>query len=352
MERKRHCTGHDTRSKRSCRDINGLTVPNLNRLNENIEHGTKCRLPLNKDPLQPFLTWALERCPSQKVRDGTPASQVQPSSALVQLPPKPNAGLSPPAGTLPGTGVPCGTGKRHLESSPNWSCWPVLPPPGLCGPRRGHPTAPQPPLTVAVGEVEVSLGTGITVLPGVIGFAVTAAGEVLAGAIGEVRLTVAACGEGRAGCHKRTGTWPATSTTEASLRHRASVRDPPICCKSSPKTKSAVLPLQKGSGSEGLLPLCSSHCRDPSKAAQPRSVLQEIPVSLERWQWHTAARTVQNSRCVTGARPSWAPQRYGYNPLLPRNPCLGAWRAMLCKCQLKGHKMTAKTGLPCRLQQG
>lgn len=74
---------------------------------------------------------------------------------------------------------------------------------GLWSPRPGHPTAPQPPLTVAVGEVEVSLGTGITVLPSIIGLAVTAAGEVLAGAIGEVRLTVTACREGQAssGCH-------------------------------------------------------------------------------------------------------------------------------------------------------
>lgn len=45
---------------------------------------------------------------------------------------------------------------------------------------------------VAVGEVEVSLGTGIAALPGVIGLAVTAAGEVLTGAIGEVRLAVTA----------------------------------------------------------------------------------------------------------------------------------------------------------------
>lgn len=43
---------------------------------------------------------------------------------------------------------------------------------------------------VAVGEVEVPLGAGVAVLPGVIGFAVTAAGEVLTGTIGEVRLTV------------------------------------------------------------------------------------------------------------------------------------------------------------------
>lgn len=53
-------------------------------------------------------------------------------------------------------------------------------------------------LTVAVGEVEVSLCTGIAALPGVIGLAVTAAGEVLTGAIGEVRLTVTACREGQA----------------------------------------------------------------------------------------------------------------------------------------------------------
>lgn len=45
---------------------------------------------------------------------------------------------------------------------------------------------------VAVREVEVSLGTGIAVLPSVIGLAVTAASEVLTGAIGEVRLTVTA----------------------------------------------------------------------------------------------------------------------------------------------------------------
>lgn len=65
------------------------------------------------------------------------------------------------------------------------------------------PTAPHPSLTVAVGEVEVSLGAGITVLPRVIGLAVTAAGEVLAGAVGEVGLTVTACGEGQDGssCH-------------------------------------------------------------------------------------------------------------------------------------------------------
>lgn len=64
-------------------------------------------------------------------------------------------------------------------------------------------TAPQPALTVAVGEVEVSLSTGITVLPSVIGFAVTAAGEVLTGTISEVRLTVTPCREGQAssGCH-------------------------------------------------------------------------------------------------------------------------------------------------------
>lgn len=44
---------------------------------------------------------------------------------------------------------------------------------------------------VAVGEVQVSLSTGIAVLPGVVGFAVTAASEVLTGAISEVRLAVA-----------------------------------------------------------------------------------------------------------------------------------------------------------------
>lgn len=53
-------------------------------------------------------------------------------------------------------------------------------------------------LTVAVGEVEVSLGTGIAALPRVIGLAVTAAGEVLTGAIGEVRFAVTACREGQA----------------------------------------------------------------------------------------------------------------------------------------------------------
>ena len=133
----------------------------------------------------------------------TPESWVQPSSALVQLPPKPNMDLSPPARTLPGTGVPCGTVKRHLESSPNWSCWPFLHPLVLWGPRPDNSTVPQPPLTVAVGEVEVSLGTGIAVLPRVIGLAVTAASEVLTGAIGEVRLTVTACRKGQAssGCH-------------------------------------------------------------------------------------------------------------------------------------------------------
>lgn len=55
-----------------------------------------------------------------------------------------------------------------------------------------------PSLTVAVGEVEVALGTGVAVLPGVVGFAVAAPGEVLAGAISEVRLTVTACREGQA----------------------------------------------------------------------------------------------------------------------------------------------------------
>lgn len=76
-------------------------------------------------------------------------------------------------------------------------------PAGSVGTQTCPPTALQPPLTVAVGEVEVSLGAGIAVLPRVIGLAVTAAGEVLAGAVGEVGLTVTACGEGQAssGCH-------------------------------------------------------------------------------------------------------------------------------------------------------
>lgn len=56
----------------------------------------------------------------------------------------------------------------------------------------------EPPLTVAVGEVEVALGTGLAVLPGEVGFAVAAPSEVLAGAVGEVRLTVTACREGQA----------------------------------------------------------------------------------------------------------------------------------------------------------
>lgn len=61
---------------------------------------------------------------------------------------------------------------------------------GVGGTRPHHPNSPS--LTVAVGEVEVPLGTGVAVLPGVVGLAVTAAGEVLAGAIGEVRLAVTA----------------------------------------------------------------------------------------------------------------------------------------------------------------
>jgi len=71
--------------------------------------------------------------------------------------------------------------------------------PGSAGSQTRPPTAPRSPLTVAVGEVEVPLGTGIAVLPGVVGLAVTAAGEVLAGAVGEVGLAVTACSEGQAG---------------------------------------------------------------------------------------------------------------------------------------------------------
>lgn len=71
-------------------------------------------------------------------------------------------------------------------AGPSHTCW-------VCG----LPDV-NPPLTVAVGEVEVALGTGIAVLPGVVGFAVAAPGEVLAGAIGEVRLAVTACREGQA----------------------------------------------------------------------------------------------------------------------------------------------------------
>lgn len=59
-----------------------------------------------------------------------------------------------------------------------------------------------PALTVAVGEVEVALGTGLAVLPGVVGFAVAAPGQVLAGAVGEVRLTVTACREGQVALSK------------------------------------------------------------------------------------------------------------------------------------------------------
>lgn len=71
-------------------------------------------------------------------------------------------------------------------AGPSHTCW-------VCG----LPDV-NPPLTVAVGEVEVALGTGVAVLPGVVGFAVAAPGEVLAGAIGEVRLAVTACREGQA----------------------------------------------------------------------------------------------------------------------------------------------------------
>lgn len=144
-----------------------------------------------------------------------PESWVQSSSALFQCPPKPNVDLSPPARTLPGTGVPCGPGKRHLESSPNWSCRPFLHPLALRGPRPDHSTVLHTLLTVAVREVEVSLGTGIAVLPSVIGLAVTAASEVLTGAIGEVRLTVTAC---RGTSQQQLSlTETLMSTTEASL---------------------------------------------------------------------------------------------------------------------------------------
>lgn len=69
---------------------------------------------------------------------------------------------------------------------PSQSCW-----------GSGLPEM-SPPLTIAVGEVEVALGTGVAVLPSVVGFAVAAPGQVLTGAIREVRLTVTACREGQA----------------------------------------------------------------------------------------------------------------------------------------------------------
>ena len=129
------------------------------------------------------------------------------------------------------------------------------------------------------------------------------------------------------------------STTEASLQYRASVRDPAICCKYSPKIKSEILPPQKGSGLEELLPLCLSHCGVPSKAAQPRLASPgDVNCPREVAVTHCHEDAAQNSQCVIALRLSQAPQQNGYNPLLPRNPCLGAWRTMVCNCPLKEHR--------------
>lgn len=95
-------------------------------------------------------------------------------------------------------------------AGPSHTCW-------VCG----LPDV-NPPLTVAVGEVEVALGTGVAVLPAVVGFAVAAPGEVLAGAIGEVRLAVTACREGQA----------SSSVTDRCLRLPTAgkpPRNPPEC---------------------------------------------------------------------------------------------------------------------------
>lgn len=125
-------------------------------------------------------------------------------------------------------------------------------------------------LTVAVGEVQVSLSTGIAVLPGVVGFAVTAASEVLTGAISEVRLAVATYRGDSSGHHKHNRGTATTQTLRKRL-HKS--------CEFSPKIRSVILPLQNGSGLEELLPLSLSHCVVPRKAAQPRLASAGVPRS-------------------------------------------------------------------------
>lgn len=141
---------------------------------------------LNKDPLQPLL-------PNREA----PIDSRDLGSASIQA----KCGLVP--SFTNSSWDKSAMGKRNLESSPIWSCWPFLHLLALWDARPDRSSIAHPPLTVAVGEVEVPLGTGIAVLPGVVGLAVTAASEVLTGAVGEVRLTVTACREGQAssGCH-------------------------------------------------------------------------------------------------------------------------------------------------------
>lgn len=170
-------------------------------------------------------------------------------------------------------------------------------------------------LTVAVGEVQVPLSAGIAVLPSVIGFAVTAASEVLTSAISEVRFAVAAY----------RGDSSVITSTKGALLRRSFQKRLHKFCKFSPKIRSVILPLQNESDLEELLPLSLSHCAVPRKAAQPDLLLQESPRSLERqwWQWKAQGKDVTP---VTATRPSWAPHRDRHNPLLPgdhRHPSQG-----------------------------
>lgn len=159
----------------------------------NVEQSTD--VPLNNDPhKQHPALFSL----SQKVRDQTPAKWEAPVDSMfspVQLwssfHPSQMWVYTCLEELLLGQECHMARGKDNPRATagaagPSHTCW-------VCG----LPDV-NPPLTVAVGEVEVALGTGVAVLPGVVGFAVAAPGEVLAGAIGEVRFAVTACREGQA----------------------------------------------------------------------------------------------------------------------------------------------------------
>lgn len=139
-----------------------------------MEHGTKHRCPTTQQSITPLFSLSQEsQTPAKRE---APVDSVQSSPALVQLPPEPNVGLCTPERTPP---------EERTSQEPQLEML------GVGAAKR------EAPLTVAVGEVEVALGTGVTVLPSVVRFAVAAPSEVLAGAIREVRLTVTACREGQ-----------------------------------------------------------------------------------------------------------------------------------------------------------
>lgn len=56
-----------------------------------------------------------------------------------------------------------------------------------------------PSLTVTLGEVHEAAGARVAVLAGVVGLAEASARQVFTGAVGEVRLAVAGCGEAEPG---------------------------------------------------------------------------------------------------------------------------------------------------------